>query len=381
MSDKDTSLVARLKQQAIELGFNRVGLTRVAPSPTLDAYFRWIEAGMQAGMGYMARPDRQARRRDLSVILPGVQSLVVVGLDYHTGVIPAAILTDPARGRIAAYAWGVDYHDIMTPRLETLAAWLAAETDQEIVHRVYVDTGAILERSHAQQAGLGFTGKNTMLIHPRHGSCFFLGEILTTLEFDTYDTPGRATRCGTCTRCLNACPTEALPRPHVLDARRCISYLTIEHKGWIDRELRPLMGNWVYGCDLCQDVCPFQRFTTPTQEAAFYPPDSNRAAPPLLDLLALDEAGFKSRFYGAPLYRIKRERLVRNACIAAGNWGSAEAVPLLETLLEDDSPLIRGHAAWGLGRILGKDARPRLTRAHRQETDTEARTELAALLA
>jgi epoxyqueuosine reductase len=238
---------AELKQQAGVMGFDLVGLTRAAPSPTLEAYFRWIDAGMHGTMAYMARPDRQQRRRDLNVILPGVQSLIVVGLDYRTLDVPRELLTDPSRGRIASYAWGLDYHDILTPRLEGLALWLRDQSGQTMSHRVYVDTGAILERSHAQQSGLGFTGKNTMLIQPRRGSFFFLGEILTDLEFDHYDRPHRATMCGNCTRCLNACPTHAFPQPYLLDARRCISYLTIEHKGAIDAGLRPLMGNWVFG--------------------------------------------------------------------------------------------------------------------------------------
>ncbi|MCC6805060.1 MAG: tRNA epoxyqueuosine(34) reductase QueG [Anaerolineae bacterium] len=363
--------------QARALGFNLVGLARAEPSPRLDAYFRWIDAGMHGTMGYMARPDRQARRRDLNVILPGVRSLVVVGLDYRASV-DDAVLTDPARGRIASYAWGLDYHDVIAPRLETLAAWLQAATERALSQRVYVDTGAILERSHAHSAGLGFVGKNTMLIHPRRGSYFFLGELLTDLEFDAYDAPGRATMCGTCTRCLAACPTDAFPRPHVLDARRCISYLTIEHKGWIDRNLRPLMGNWVFGCDVCQDVCPFQRFAPETRESIFEPSDADRAAPPLLDLLALDDARFMARFAGSPVERIRRDRLVRNACIAAGNWGDAAAIPLLEGLLNDASPLVRGHAAWALGWI-GESARA-LKQRYDREADAEARAEIAAAL-
>jgi len=342
-----------LKMQAFKLGFDLVGITRAEPSPTLDAYLRWIDAGMHGSMSYMARPDRVTRRRDPSVILPGARSFIVVGLDYQTRIIPAEILNDPSRGRIAAYAWGLDYHDILTPRLEALAEWVQAESGQKFSHRAYVDTGAILERSHAQQAGMGFIGKNTMLIHPRQGSTFFLGEILTDLEFDVYDAPHRATMCGNCTRCLNACPTNAFPRPHVLDARRCISYLTIENKGEIDPALRPLMGNWVFGCDVCQDVCPFQRFAHPTHEREFFPVDLDRAAPPLLDLLTLDEATFKTRFQNSPIERIKRERLVRNACIAAGNWGHPDAIPPLKNLLNDASPLIRDHAAWALARIGG----------------------------
>jgi epoxyqueuosine reductase len=216
---------------------------------------------------------------------------------------------------------------------------------------VYVDTGPLLERGHGFAAGLGFIGKNTMLIHARRGSHFFLGEILTTLELDAYDQPGTPTRCGRCTRCLTACPTDAFPAPHVLDARRCISYLTIEHKGSIDPSLRPLMGNWVYGCDVCQDACPFQRFSTPTGESSFYPADLDRAAPPLMDLLALDEATFKARYYGSAIYRVKRERLVRNACVAAGNSGAAALLPALHRLTSDANGLVREHAAWAIARI------------------------------
>jgi epoxyqueuosine reductase len=335
---------------------------------------------MHGTMGYMARPDRQQRRRDLNAILPGAQSMIVVGLDYGTLTVPNELLNDPSRGRIAAYAWGLDYHDVMTPRLHQLAEWLCVESGQRVTHRVYVDTGAILERSHGQQAGLGFTGKNTMLIHPRRGSSFFLGEILTNMEFDTYDQPERQTMCGSCTRCLTACPTNAFPRPHVLDARRCISYLTIEHKGWIDRDLRPLMGNWVFGCDICQDVCPFQRFMPSTREQAFYPADTDRIAPPLLDLLALDEAQFKARYGGSPLYRIRRERLVRNACIAAGNWGHPDAVPSLGKLLDDKSPLMRGHAAWALGCIHGDESTRLLTARYAREEDSAVREEIKAAL-
>lgn len=367
-----------IKNRARELGFNLVGLTRAEPSPTLDAYFRWIDAGMHGEMGYMARPDRQERRRDLQVILPGVQSLVIVGLDYRTLNIPDDILSDPARGRIASYAWGLDYHDLMTPRLEQLTAWMQAEAGQTAQQRVYVDTGAILERSHAQQAGMGFVGKNTMLIHPHRGSYFFLGEILTSLEFDAYDQPHRPTMCGNCTRCLHACPTNAFPQPHVLDARRCISYLTIENKGWIPPDLRPQIGNWVFGCDICQEVCPFQRFSPTSHEQDFIPVDVNRAAPPLLDLLALDHEIFKARFHGSPIQRIKRDRLVRNACIAVGNWGSPLALPHLLPLLGDPNPLVRGHAAWAISRIDPQS--PYLRHQRQRENDPATLTELSRLL-
>lgn len=352
-----TGWLERVKTRAVEFGFNLVGVTPAVPSPQLDAYLRWIEAGYHGAMGYLARPDRMVRRENLDVILPGARSLIVVGLDYTT-LFPPEILDDPARGRISAYAWQADYHDVMQPRLEALAVWLQQESGHELAHRVYVDTGAILERSHGQQAGLGFIGKNTMLIHPRRGSFFFLGEIITTFEFPEYDTPyplaeAGGVSCGGCTRCLNACPTDAFPAPRVLDARRCISYLTIEHKGAIPEPLRSQMGNWVYGCDVCQNVCPFNRFALPTAEQVFQPLSVDAAAPLLVDLLALDDAQFARRFAGSPIKRIKRERLVRNACVAAGNWQDPAAVPLLERLLNDDSALVREHAAWALACYAG----------------------------
>ena len=261
----------RLKQKAVEFGFNLVGITPAVPSPTLNAYLKWVDKGMHGAMGYMARPDRIERRENLDVILPNIQSLVVIGLDYAQ-VFPSEVLNDPSRGRIASYAWNLDYHDVIGERLRLLVEWMQVESSVPFKVKHYVDTGAILERSHVQQAGLGFIGKNTMLIHPRRGSSFFLAEILTTQVFDSYDEPHRSTMCGTCTRCLSACPTDAFPEPYVLDARLCISYHTIENKGWIDRQLRDKFGNWIFGCDICQDVCPFQRFQVYlTKEAAFIP--------------------------------------------------------------------------------------------------------------
>jgi len=373
-------LTEALRDEATTRGFNRVGVIPAAPARRLDAYLRWIAAGQQGEMGYMARPDRVERRRDPGVILPGVRSVVVVGLDYHTAALPPALTADPARGRFSNYAWGVDYHEVMTPRLEELAGWLRrALAPAEVNSRVYVDTGAILERDHGETAGLGFTGKNTLLIDPRRGSYFFLGVLLTTAVL-AYDPPPEQNKempsCGRCTRCLNACPTAAFPEPYVLDARRCISYLTIELKGWIPAELRPLMGNWVYGCDVCQTVCPFNRFARPTGETSFYPVDWATAAPPLLDLLALNEESFARRFAGSPVRRVGRARLVRNACVAAGNWGSPDAVPALAALLADADPLLRGHSAWALGRVGNEEARAALEAALSNETDENVQQEI-----
>jgi epoxyqueuosine reductase len=241
---------------------------------------------------------------------------------------------------------------VLTSRLQTLAERLQTASGEQTACRVYVDTGAILERSHAQRAGLGFVGKNTMVIDPRGGSHFFLGEILTNFEMDCYDSPARETQCGSCQRCLAACPTNAFPQPYVLDARRCISYLTIEHKGAIDLELRPLMGNWVFGCDVCQNVCPWNRFAIQTREPAFYPLDIDRAAPPLTDLLTLDDATFQIRFDNSAVMRIGRDRLVRNACVAAGNSRVAEFIPMLDQLARTDhNELVQESAAWAQSRL------------------------------
>jgi epoxyqueuosine reductase len=357
-----------IKGKASSFGFNIAGVIPAQPVATLSHYYAWVEAGHHADMGYLARPDRQARRADLSVIMPDVRSLLLVGMDYRVKTIPEALLQQPERGRIASYAWGLDYHDLMTERLEQFADWLQREVAPHS-HRVYVDTGAILERAHAQEAGMGFIGKNTMLIHPRRGSFFFIGEILTSLEFPDYSEMTRQKMCGNCTRCLNACPTDAFVQAFTLDAGRCISYLTIENKWVIPRDLRPLMGNWVYGCDVCQDVCPWNRFMIETTESHFIPSDIDRAAPRLIDLLQLDNATFQQRYKGSPIPRIKRERLVRNACVATGNWGDDSALPYLEQLLYDESPLVRAHAVWAVGQIMRDDASKLLTPSHRIEHD------------
>jgi epoxyqueuosine reductase len=375
-----TDLTSRLKKQAHELGFNLVGVVEARPGVYLAAYKRWLTNAYHGQMGYMARPDRVVRRENLEVILPSVKSIVCVGLGYYSGQPPPDILNDPSRGRISNYAWGLDYHDLMEPRLKQLGGWLREQAGAEVESKAYVDTGAILERDHGQSAGLGFTGKNTMLIHPRSGSYFFLGELLTTAELRPDEIDGRLPGCGSCQACLVACPTDAFPEPYVLDARRCISYLTIELKGWIPRELRPLMGNWVYGCDICQQACPFNRFAQQSSEKAFQPQRWETIAPSLIELLSLDEPAFSRRFEGSPIKRIKRRGLVRNACVAAGNWGSQKAVPALVRLLAGEEPLIRGHAAWALGRIDGEGIPRLLVAAQENEVDEGVKDEIRLAL-
>jgi epoxyqueuosine reductase len=359
-------------------------------------------------MAYLARPDSVTKRNDLAQILPGVRSVVTVGVNYHTKALPTQFRDDPSRGIVASYAWGGDYHDLLTPRLRQLGALVEVETQQPVAYRAYVDTGPILERELAARSGLGFVGKNTNLIHPRLGSWLFLGELLLAVELP----PGKLVRdssermpvkremasspragstgdfaqlqrrgsCGQCTRCLDACPTGALVAPYVLDARHCISYLTIELKGAIPRRLRPLMGNRVFGCDICQEVCPWnRRFAQTASEPAFEPrPDG--VAPRLLDLITLDSEGFRLRFHGSSMQRAKRRGLLRNVAVALGNWGAPVAVPLLARALRDAEPLIRGHAAWALGGIATGEARDVLQKAKGAETDGWVREELELAL-
>lgn len=347
-------LTERICNRARDFGFDLVGVTPAHPVPYVGAYRAWLARGYHGDMGYMARPDRVERRENPSKILPGVRSIVCVGLSYFPGASPAGLSSDPSRGRISNYAWGIDYHDLMIPRLEELARFIDVQArvraGRAVTTRVYVDTGPVLERAYAAAAGLGFVGKNTCLIHPRMGSYLFLGQVL--LDFTLEPTSAEiGVGCGTCTRCMEACPTGALVAPYVLDARRCISYLTIELKGHIPPQLRPLMGNWIYGCDVCQAVCPWQRFARPTSERLFHAESPDRAVPLLLDLIGLDEEGFRRRYGRTPIARIGRGRLLRNAAVGLGNWGEARAVPALTRALADPEPQVREHAVWALDRL------------------------------
>lgn len=361
------TLSQRIKEKAYNLGFDLIGLAPAERAPHAEAYRHWLGQGYNAEMAWLNRePERRENPRR---ILPGAQSVVVVGLSYFVLNPPPEVWHDPSRGRIARYAWGLDYHEIMLPRLRELADFVEKEAGKTVNRRTYVDTGPILERDFAAQAGLGFVGKNTLLINPNIGSYLFLGEILVDMELD-YDEPaldggascrldppggsGRLGTCGNCTRCLTICPTYAFHAPYILDSNRCISYLTIELKGSIPLELRPLMGNWIFGCDACQEICPWvRRYSRPTRES-FLSYDPDRVAPKLVDLMGLDDAAFRARFQGTPILRAKRRGLLRNVAVALGNWGSPEALPVLEQALRDPEPLIRGHAEWAIERIKNK---------------------------
>lgn len=346
------TLTSRIRNEALRLGFDFCGFSEAKPSPRADAFGDWIGRGRHAGMGWIARDPE--RRLDPQRVLPGAVSLISVALSYYLEDPPATLWNDPLRGRVARYAWGRDYHDVMLPMLEELAAFVRSEAGVPVCHRAYVDTGPVLERDVAARAGLGFIGKNTLLIHPRAGSYMLLGEVLVDVPLDPdLEMIAEAEKgtCGDCRRCQDVCPTHAFPVPYVLDSNLCISYLTIELKGSIPEPLRPKMGNWIFGCDECQSVCPWvkQYATASKQRFLKYEPDW--AAPSLLELIQLDDKAFKDRFAGSPILRPKRKGLLRNVAVALGNSGRPEAIPSLEKATKDPEPLIAEHASWALSRL------------------------------
>jgi epoxyqueuosine reductase len=335
---------ARARALALEAGFDLAGVAS-ADAPRELAFFQeWVARGYAGEMAYLT--SQQERRADVRTAFPWARSLVCVGLQYDTPG-PYSTASDGSRGWIARYAWGDDYHDVVKARLEDLRARLLAELGP-MESRVYVDTGPIVERAYAAAAGLGAWGKNTCLLHPEHGSWFFLGEVITDLEMAP-DAP-RTDMCGSCTACLDACPTGALVAPYELDARRCISYLTIELRGAIPDEHRAAVGHHVFGCDICQDVCPWNRRRR-EQGGAEFAPREGLMAPDLDALAILDEEAFREWFRGSPVKRAKRRGLLRNVCVALGNSGDGSRRPVLEKLAADEDPIVREHARWGLAKL------------------------------
>ncbi|MGH7355783.1 MAG: tRNA epoxyqueuosine(34) reductase QueG [Candidatus Rokuibacteriota bacterium] len=338
MTLRGLALTAGVRARALELGFDRVAIGHAAPPEHGAAFERWLDAGHAGTMDYLART--RAERLDPGRLLPGCRSVIAVALNYRPP-------DDPAWAGVARYARGRDYHDVMRPKLRRLVELLDAAGGAGVRSRAAVDTSAVLERDLAAAAGLGWIGKNTNLLHPTLGSYFFIGIVLTTAELEP---DARAPdRCGTCRACLDACPTAAFPAPYALDARRCIAYLTIEHRGPIDPELRPGIGEWLFGCDVCQEVCPWNRAAPPAGEPALAP----GAMPPRpADVVGLDDAGFRARFGDTAISRTRRAGLARNAALVLGNRGDAAAVPALRRALEDADPSVSDAARWALERIL-----------------------------
>ena len=340
----------RLKGHALSLGFDLAGIAAAAPSDGFERLHAWLARGYAGDMAYMAKHE-QARRHPRS-ILPAVKSVLMVALNHGPlDARPSPAPDKALRGKVARYARGADYHDVLRRKLKALLDWVRREVPG--AHgRGVVDTAPLLERDFARRAGLGWFGKNTMLIHKKLGSYFLLGALLLDVDLEP-DEPFTANHCGTCTACLNACPTHAFAAPGVLDARRCISYLTIELRGPIAEDLRAPMGDWAFGCDICQEVCPWNRKAPPGREPALQP-HNDLAALDLMEIMGLSERDFRARFRGTALMRSKRGGLLRNAAIVLGNQGDPAALPVLEKACADADSLVREAAAWAIGRIRGK---------------------------
>jgi epoxyqueuosine reductase len=336
-----------IRERALQSGFDAVGF---APAElareTSDGLREFLSRGYHGEMGWLA--DKADRRIGPTALWPEARSVIALGMTYAPAEDPMDLLDRPDRGIVSVYARNRDYHDIVKKRLKALGRWIGETWDCGI--KVFVDTAPVMEKPLAERAGIGWRGKHTNLVSRRHGSWLFLGEIYTTLEIKP--DAAEVDHCGSCRACLDICPTNAFPAPRQIDARRCISYLTIEHKGPIPEEFRPLMGNRIYGCDDCLAVCPWNKFAQATTEPAFLP-RAELTAPRLANLAQLDDAAFRELFSGSPIKRIGRNRFVRNVLIALGNGGDKAPIPIIEGLRDDEDPVIRDAAEWALGRLRG----------------------------
>ena len=365
-----TDLKSAIRERALAQGFDAVGFAPAALVPTArENLTKFLAAGYHGDMGWLAA--RAAERGDPRTLWPQAKSVVVLAMNYGPGEDPLALLAHPERGAVSVYARGRDYHDIVKSRLKALARFIAEQWGPEV--KVFVDTAPVMEKPLAEAAGIGWQGKHTNLVSRGFGSWLFLGEIYLSLELEP-DQP-ETDHCGECRRCLDICPTRAFPAPYRLDARRCISYLTIEHKGHIDAELRPLIGNRIYGCDDCLAICPWNKFARTTGEPGFLP-RSEVSARRLADLVALDDAGFRALFSGSSIKRIGRDRFVRNVLIAIGNSGDPALAAAARERLDDTSALVRGAAVWALGRTAGAPLiAAEAALRFQEETDTTVRAE------
>lgn len=343
------SITQAVKQEARRLGFTEAGITSPESPPHVPAYENWLLLGRHGSMGYLADEHARIYRRDPRLIMPECRSILILGMHYPDPKTAAPEEEAGLSGQVAAYAWGRDYHIVLPERLRALSMFIEQLAGNPVPHRWYTDTGPIMERDLAQRAGLGWIGKNTCLINPKNGSYFLLAEILLGIELEP-DPPFTADRCGTCTRCVEACPTGCILPDRTLDARRCIAYLTIENKGEIPSELRSQMGNRVFGCDVCQVVCPWNRFAAKENDNGRVPaPDLTR--PDLRADLVLTPHGFNRKFKDSPIQRVRRRGYLRNVAIALGNSRNPAGIPALEWALQDDEPIVRSHAEWALRRI------------------------------
>jgi len=341
----------RLKAKAAELGFVACGIAHADAAPRAgERLHQWLADGRHGDMIWME--ERKHHRESPAGLWPEVRSVIALGMSYAPKDDPLRLADEGGVGRISVYAQGPDYHDVVKRQLKALGRWLAAEAGRDLPPfdlKVFVDTAPVMEKPLAEAAGLGWQGKHTNLVSREHGSWLFLGAIYTTLDLEP--DKGGVDTCGSCDACQTACPTAAFPRPYQLDARRCISYLTIEHAGPIPHEFRAAIGNRIYGCDDCLDVCPWNKFAAAANANLAFHPRAELVAPELADILALDAPTFRTVFAGSPIKRIGRDRMVRNALIAAGNSGDQALVELVVKLLADESPVVRGAAIWALRRL------------------------------
>ncbi len=367
-----TDLSALVKERAQELGFNLVGISSVDERyPEGDFFEHWIRSGYAGEMGYLKKGA--LKRKEIRRVLPSARSVISCALNYNTEHPLSTEVSNNSSGWIARYAWGDDYHDVIKAMLDDLAGYVKSICQQNADTKVYVDTGPVLEKTHAARSGVGWIGKNTCLINQKVGSWFFLGEIITDLEL-AGDTPV-TDRCGSCRRCIDACPTDAIVRPYVLDATKCISYLTIELKGKIPERLRSGIENNVFGCDVCQDVCPWNRRAAFTLKEQFLPREKF-LAPEFSWLLSLDEEEFRNVFRKSPVKRSKRRGFMRNVLVAVGNSGNKEYIKYVKDLLRDKEPLIRSHAVWALWKLCGDQCLDDLQNLLACETDTDVLNEI-----
>jgi epoxyqueuosine reductase len=370
------SLTERVRTRAAELGFALCGFTTCEPPAHRATYQAWLSAAHHGEMAYLATEGARSVRADPHRLMPSCRTIIVLGCLYSP---PLAAPQDPLGGRIAAYAVGEDYHVILPARARALAEFIIAQVDAPVQWRAVSDTAPLLEREAGQRAGLGWIGKNGMLISPQRGSYFVLAELLLDLDLPP-DAPFEADRCGSCRRCLEACPTQCILPDRTLDATRCVSYLTIEQRGDIPEALRPAIGRWAFGCDICQEVCPWN--ARPALPASLSPLDS-RPHFPLLDMgaeLLADEETLAARFRRSPLRRAKRAGWKRNLIVALGNTGSAQALPALQRALADADPRLRRHAAWALADVGGMSAEGALRAALEIEADSTVRAALQRAL-
>ncbi len=370
----DKSFTSRIRAEARRLGFFKMGVVPAGPLPWTDRFDEWLERGMHGSMAYM--PRQAEKRKNPALVLDEVRSILILAMNYHTSV---GVPDDPQRGRITRYAWGNDYHRVLEARLCELLEFIVREKPASC-GLYYADTGPVMEKVWGARSTLGWMGKHSNLITREQGSWFFIGVILLNQDLE-YDEPGKD-HCGKCTRCLSVCPTGAIVAPYVVDARLCISYLTIELKGAIPRHLRPPIGNRIFGCDDCQEACPWNRFAVPSPEDDFWPRDGNYF-PQLADLAFLDEHEFNARFKDSPVRRARRDGFVRNVAVALGNSHREGAIPVLSRLMTDSSALVRAHAAWALGEIashLTPDLRPQTSDQIVSDPITAARSALEKAL-